>query len=138
MTPRLRQRLTCSGAAIALGIAAVLANRAAEGARLVAGPGDWLILIVASALVGALLLSRFVAPRRRNWLWPLIGGLLSAAAVVTLALLPDALLRFAAGRSSLSDALFALLLGALYAIVVAGPVFSLGALLLHALIRVAR
>lgn len=126
----------CAAATMALAAAGVLLNRSADApSRLVDDAGDWLLLLACSALAGAVILRRFVAPRRRNWLWPPLGGLLTGGAVMVLALLPDALSRIARGQAGVADTLLALLVGALYAMALAGPLFALGALLLHGLFR---
>lgn len=128
----LARRAISAAAAALLAVIVVLLRRAADGPRFVDAPGDWALLTAGAALAGGLLLPRYLAPRARNWLWPIVGGVMLAALTMLLILAPDAIWRVATGRASAAGTALALAAAGLYAALTAGPVCVAGALLLHA------
>lgn len=131
------RRAIPAAAAVLFAVIVVLMRRAADGPRFVDSVGDWALLAAGSALAGGALLPRYIAPRARNWLWPVLGGALLAAFTMILILAPDALSRVASGRASATGTALALVAAGAYAALTAGPVCIAGALVLHAGFRAA-
>ena len=128
-------RTVCASVSVALATLAVFLNRSAAGDRLVDSALDWAWLFVVSAVAGAWLLRHFIAPVRWSWFWPPLGGLLTAVFIMMLALLPDSLLQMMSGNATIIGVLLVLLLAGFYTLAVAGPVFVIGALVLHGVFR---
>lgn len=123
------RRALCALVAAAAGVATVATRGAVEG-RMIVSAAAWAQMLAASAAAGTLVLPGRVWPRARGWLRPPVGGLLTAGLAMLLALAPDALGRMTRVEQ-IDDALLWLAIGAVYALLVAGPVFAAAALALH-------
>lgn len=130
------QRLICAAAAAGLAVGFVALRRGVSETPMLHNIADVAILAAAAGVAGYWLFPRFVYPRARNWLWPVLGGLLVAALTMVLGLMPDAVREIAEGRVSLFGATLTTLIGALYAMILAGPFFVAGGLVLNAGFRI--
>jgi hypothetical protein len=118
----------------ALAAAAILALRGAAETRMAQSWADAVELVAAGAVAGALILPGRVWPAARGWLRPLVGGLLLAPVALLLALLPDAIGRLMAGGDALAAVVW-LVVGAVWALAIAGPVCAGAAIALHGALR---
>lgn len=128
-------RIFCAAISACCGAAVVMMRGGQSDAGMAQNPTDLAMVALGSAIAGAIILPYFVAPRAKGRLRALVGGIVLAPMAMLTILLPDIVKRSMAPEAVVEDTILWAILGIIYALVIAGPIFIVGALVVNEILR---
>lgn len=128
-------RIFCAVISACCGAAVVILRSGQSDAGMAQNPTDLVLVALGSAIAGAILLPFFVAPRAKGRLRPLVGGIVMAPMAMLTILLPDIVKRSMAPNAVIGDTILWAVLGLIFALVIAAPVFMVGATVVNEILR---
>ena len=131
MTPR----TFCAAIAACCGAVVVMLRSGQGSTGMAQDTTDLGLVALGSAIAGAIVLPFFVAPRAKGRLKPLVGGIVVAPMAMLMILLPDIIQRSMEPNAVIGDTILWALLGLIYAVVIAAPVFMIGATVVNEILR---